>query len=185
MRQRLSPQSIPLLFSGCHLTRAEAAALHCGGREEGRQGGGGGRRGEKRGGGGGGNGGSILRKGWVMWEERRRPQCDSEGLLPPRSAAGRGFTAKRRKKKRTKAADTLKGFETRKKRMFRENSTQEVSISALCWTFLKKKPSVDVNTPTTHIHVNPANRGLSCYTCQVGTRVSGHFKNIKNLKRKF
>lgn len=47
VRQRLSPQSIPLLFAGCHLTQADAAALHCGD----------GRKQESGGGGGGGVGG--------------------------------------------------------------------------------------------------------------------------------
>lgn len=36
-------------------------------------------------------------------------------VVSPHSAAGRGFTAKREKKRKgTKAADTLKGFETKR-----------------------------------------------------------------------
>lgn len=37
-------------------------------------------------------------------------------VVSPRSAAGRGFTAKREREKRTKAADTLKESKTLKKK---------------------------------------------------------------------
>ena len=120
----------PLLFSGCHLTRADAAALHCGRRRRRRRRR---RRGEESGGGGGGEGGrwetgAASYEGWVMWEERdgggggrrRRdggswPQCDSEGCFPSQRCRARIYRKeKKEKRERTKAADTLKGFETEK-----------------------------------------------------------------------
>ena len=109
MRQRLSPQSIPpsVLWLSSYTSRRCSPALWQEEEEEEEAGGG-----RRRRGGGRRETGAASHEGWVMWEERDGGGGGGGGggmgeaghsviqrVVSPRSAAGRGFTAKRKKRR--------------------------------------------------------------------------------------